>query len=146
MSEDIVNLIEWNRWADDRKTLLEALTIINNRHREKVSSLEDQLKTERLSNKRLRAKIDELNHIADEEEDEDEPDYLSKSEIEELKRMVAALLSLTGDLVITSDREFLEQLDPTLATDEDFQDVEELYEQRERELNLRGLSWEGGAK
>lgn len=37
---DLVNLIEWNRFAEEKKTLLEALTILNNRHREAVSSIE----------------------------------------------------------------------------------------------------------
>ena len=37
---DLINLMEWNQFAEDRKTLLEALTILNNRHREVVGKLE----------------------------------------------------------------------------------------------------------
>jgi len=40
MNEDLISLHEWNQFADERKTLLEALTILNNRHREAVSKLE----------------------------------------------------------------------------------------------------------
>lgn len=36
---DLINLMEWNRFAEDRKTLLEALTILNNRHRTIVAEL-----------------------------------------------------------------------------------------------------------
>jgi len=37
---DLIDLMEWNRFADERKTLLEALTILNNRHREQIGKLE----------------------------------------------------------------------------------------------------------
>jgi hypothetical protein len=37
---DLIDLMEWNQFAEDRKTLLEALTILNNRHREVVGKLE----------------------------------------------------------------------------------------------------------
>lgn len=30
---DLTNLIEWNQFAEDKKTVLEVLTILNNRHR-----------------------------------------------------------------------------------------------------------------
>lgn len=139
---DIVNLIEWNGWADERKTLLEALTIINNRHREKVSRLEDELKTERLSNERLRAKIDELQDSADDDDDEDEVELLEGNQIIRLRRMVDFLLALSGSLMIVGgDRDFLESIDADLATDEDLTDVEDLLEQREREAHLRGEPW-----
>lgn len=37
---DLVNLMEWNRFAEENKTILEALTILNNLHPEAVSSIE----------------------------------------------------------------------------------------------------------
>jgi hypothetical protein len=40
---DLINLMEWNQFAEDRKTLLEALTILNNRHREAVGKLESEI-------------------------------------------------------------------------------------------------------
>lgn len=40
---DLINLMEWNRFAEDRKTLLEALTILNNRHRTIVAELNQRL-------------------------------------------------------------------------------------------------------
>jgi len=40
---DLIDLMEWNRFADERKTLLEALTILNNRHREAVGNAEAEL-------------------------------------------------------------------------------------------------------
>jgi len=40
---DLINLMEWNQFAEDRKTLLEALTILNNRHREAVGKLEFEI-------------------------------------------------------------------------------------------------------
>lgn len=40
---DLINLMEWNQFAEDRKTLLEALTILNNRHRTIVAELNQRL-------------------------------------------------------------------------------------------------------
>lgn len=43
---DLTNLIEWNEFAHDKKTVLEVLTILNNRHRAAVAAVEaerDQL-------------------------------------------------------------------------------------------------------
>jgi hypothetical protein len=37
---DLTNIIEWNEFAADRRTVLEVLTILNNRHREIVDRLE----------------------------------------------------------------------------------------------------------
>lgn len=41
--KDLINLHEWNGFAEKRMTLLEALTFINNRHRSEVGSLQDEL-------------------------------------------------------------------------------------------------------
>ncbi len=41
--KDLINLHEWNGFAEKRMTLLEALTFINNRHRSDVGALEDEL-------------------------------------------------------------------------------------------------------
>lgn len=41
--KDLINLHEWNGFAEKRMTLLEALTIINNRYRSDVGALEDEL-------------------------------------------------------------------------------------------------------
>lgn len=54
---DLVNLMEWNRFAEEKKTLLEALTILNNRHREAVSSIERERDEAR---KQLNRTLDEL--------------------------------------------------------------------------------------
>lgn len=40
---DLTNLMEWRRWAEEGKTLLEALIILNNRHREQMEKLEREL-------------------------------------------------------------------------------------------------------
>jgi len=40
---DLINLMEWNQFAEDRKTLLEALTILNNRHRATAAELNQRL-------------------------------------------------------------------------------------------------------
>lgn len=40
---DLTNLMEWNRFADEKKTLIEALTILNNRHRQAISELNQRL-------------------------------------------------------------------------------------------------------
>lgn len=37
---DLTNLMEWNRFAEERKTVIETLTIFNNRHRARVQQLE----------------------------------------------------------------------------------------------------------
>lgn len=42
--KDLINLHEWNGFAEKRMTLLEALTFINNRYRCDVGELEDELK------------------------------------------------------------------------------------------------------
>ena len=36
---DLTNLVEWNRWLREGKTMFEVLTILNNRHREEVGRL-----------------------------------------------------------------------------------------------------------
>ena len=40
---DLTNLMEWNRFSDEEKTLLEALTILNNRHRQAIHDLNQRL-------------------------------------------------------------------------------------------------------
>ena len=35
---DLTNLIEWNKFAHDKKTVLEVLTILNNRHRDAIEA------------------------------------------------------------------------------------------------------------
>lgn len=40
---DLINLIEWNEFAEQRMTLLEALTTINNRHRDTVADFNQRL-------------------------------------------------------------------------------------------------------
>ena len=40
---DMVDLMEWGRFAEERKTLLEALTILNNRHRQAITDLNQRL-------------------------------------------------------------------------------------------------------
>ncbi len=40
---DLVDLMEWGRFAEERKTLLEALTILNNRHRQAIAGLNQRL-------------------------------------------------------------------------------------------------------
>lgn len=42
-TDDLCDLMEWSRFAEGRKTLLEALTILNNRHREVVAMLNQRL-------------------------------------------------------------------------------------------------------
>jgi hypothetical protein len=140
---DIVNLIEWNEWANERKTLLEALTIINNRHREKVSGMESDLKNANLRIERLLERVDELlKKLEVEEGDEDEVEPLEGNQVIRLRRMVDFLLALSGPLMIVGgERDFLESIDADLATDEDLTDVEDLLEQREREAHLRGEPW-----
>ena len=41
--KDLINLHEWNSFAEKRMTLLEALTFINNRYRCDVGALKDEL-------------------------------------------------------------------------------------------------------
>lgn len=41
--KDLINLHEWNGFAEKRMTLLESLTFINNRYRCDVGELEDEL-------------------------------------------------------------------------------------------------------
>lgn len=41
--KDLINLHEWNSFAEKRMSLLEALTFINNRYRSDVGALEDEL-------------------------------------------------------------------------------------------------------
>lgn len=36
---DLTNLTEWNRWAGKKMTVIETMTILNNRHRQTVSEL-----------------------------------------------------------------------------------------------------------
>lgn len=36
---DLLNIMEWNRWSEEGKTVLEVLTILNNRHLEVVKTL-----------------------------------------------------------------------------------------------------------
>ena len=43
MDKDLINLHEWNSFAEKGMTLLEALTFINNRYRCDVGALEDEL-------------------------------------------------------------------------------------------------------
>lgn len=43
MTDDLIDLVEWNRFAEQGMTLLEALTILNNRHREEVAKLKKAL-------------------------------------------------------------------------------------------------------
>jgi hypothetical protein len=40
---DLISLHEWNSFAEKRMTLLEALTLLNNRYRSNVAALEDEL-------------------------------------------------------------------------------------------------------
>jgi hypothetical protein len=35
--KDLISIQEYNQWAEERKTVLEVLTILNNRHREQVA-------------------------------------------------------------------------------------------------------------
>lgn len=39
---DLTNLIEWNEFADNKKTVLEVLTILNNRHRAAIAAVESE--------------------------------------------------------------------------------------------------------
>lgn len=41
--KDIINIHEWNGFAEKRMTLLESLTFINNRYRCDIGELEDKL-------------------------------------------------------------------------------------------------------
>lgn len=36
---DLINLMEWNRFAEQGMTLLEVLTILNNRHRAEIEAM-----------------------------------------------------------------------------------------------------------
>lgn len=40
---DLTNLTEWNRWAGKKMTVIETMTILNNRHRQTVSELNQRL-------------------------------------------------------------------------------------------------------
>ena len=73
------------------------------------------------------------------------PRFLDQPECKELLRKCEKLIGLTGaDALTALDWAVVEHVaaDVELATEEDMEIVEDLYEQREREAALRGEKWE----
>jgi hypothetical protein len=73
------------------------------------------------------------------------PRCLDQPECQRLLKQCTKLLSLTGTDALTAlDRTCVELVaaDVELATDDEMEIVEDLYEQREREAALRGETWE----
>ena len=73
------------------------------------------------------------------------PRFLDQPECQRLLKQCEKLLSLTGLQALTAlDLAIVEEVakDVELATEEDMEIVEDLYEQREREAALRGEKWE----
>lgn len=106
--------------------------------------LERELATANLSIARLRAQLDELKDD-DDDEPADEPAFLQAEEIAEMQGWARALLALTGpDMVMGVERDECERwaVDASLATEGHYFDLKDFFEQRERELALRGIKLE----
>ena len=74
-----------------------------------------------------------------------EPRFLDQPECQTLLKKCDKLLSLTGTDALTAlDWAVVYHVsaDVELATDDDMEIVDDLYEQREREAALRGETWE----
>lgn len=56
--------MEWNRWSEEGKTLLEVLAILNNRHREEVGKLERELNEANADKLRLREALKKFEYSA----------------------------------------------------------------------------------
>ena len=73
------------------------------------------------------------------------PRFLDQPECQRLLKQCEKLLSLTGTDALTAlDWAVVEHVaaDVELATDDDMEIVDDLYQQREREAALRGETWE----
>lgn len=112
-------------------------------HLKKLTALALNLERELSAAQRRIAYLEsQLEEWHDDEED-DEPRMLEHGEVERMQRMAAFLLELTGAAVVAGVRSRLEAwaADCSIATEEDADCLQAIFDGREREAHLRGEPW-----